>query len=156
VPYAAAIGNHGYADQEDRSSSTANYREFFGESRYGEYGWFGGSAPNDLSHYQRFSAGGYDFLHIDLGWEAPGDPSDSDTPIGWAQDVLDANSDTPTIITTHSYLWDEPGEEGRTDFVESNDDNGDSGQKLFEKLVEPNPQVFMTLNGNFHEATGGR
>ena len=56
--------------------------------------------------------------------------------------MLDANPETPTILTTRSYLWDEPGEEGQTDFVESNDDNDDSGQKLFEKLVEPNPQVF--------------
>jgi len=126
---------------------------FSANSRYGEYDWFGGSAPNDLSHYQRFSVGGYDFLHIDLEWEAPGDPSDSDTPVGWAQGVLDANPETPTILTTRSYLWDEPGEEGRTGFVEAGDD-GNSGQQLFQKLVEPNPQVFMTLNGNFHEATG--
>ena len=154
VPYAATIGDHDYAVQEDRSSGAANYRNYFGESRYQGYSWFGGSAPNDLSHYQRFSAGGYDFLHIDLEWEAPGDPSDSSSPVGWAQDVLDANPDTPTIITTHSYLWDQPGEEGRTTFVEENSGDGNSGEQLFQKLVEPNPQVFMTLNGNFHQATG--
>ncbi|SDM36477.1 Calcineurin-like phosphoesterase [Halogranum gelatinilyticum] len=154
VPYAAAIGDHDYAVEEDRSSSTANYREFFGEARYGGYSWFGGSAPNDLSHYQYFSAGGYDFLHIDLEWEAPGDPTDATSAVGWAQGVLDAHPDTPTIITTHSYLWDEPGEEGRTTFVQENSNDGNSGEQLFRKLVEPNPQVFMTFNGNFHEAGG--
>ena len=154
VPYAATIGDHDYAVEEDRSSGAANYRSYFGESRYQDYSWFGGSAPNDLSHYQRFSAGGYEFLHIDLEWEAPGDSSDSSSPVGWAQSVLDANPDTPTIITTHSYLWDQPNEEGRTTFVEENNRNGNSGEQLFQKLVEPNPQVFMTLNGNFHEATG--
>ena len=154
VPYAAAIGDHDYAVEEDRSSSTANYREFFGEARYGEYSWFGGSAPNDLSHYQYFSAGGYDFLHIDLEWEAPGDSTDATSPVGWAQRVLDGHPDTPTIITTHSYLWDEPGQEGRTTFVQENSTDGNSGEQLFRKLVEPNPQVFMTLNGNFHEGSG--
>ena len=154
VPYAAAIGDHDYAVEEDRASGAANYREFFGEARYGGYSWFGGSAPNDRSHYQRFSAGGYDFLHIDLEWEAPGDPSDPTTPVGWAQSVLDANPETPAIITTHSYLWDEPGQEGRTTFVEENSGDGNSGQQLFRKLVEPNPQVFMTFNGNFHRGTG--
>lgn len=148
VPYAAAIGDHDYAVEEDRSSSTANYRRFFGKRRYEKYSWFGGSAPNDLSHYQRFSAGGYEFLHIDLEWEAP------DSAVAWAQRVLDANPDTPTIVTTHSYLWDRPGREGRTDFVEENDGDGNSGQQLYQKLVRPNPQVFMVLGGNFHEATG--
>lgn len=148
VPYAAAIGDHDYAVEEDRSSSTANYRRYFGKRRYQQYRWFGGSAPNDLSHYQRFSAGGYDFLHIDLEWEAP------DSAIAWAQEVLDANPDTPTIVTTHSYLWDKPGREGRTNFVEENDGDGNSGQQIFRKLVRLNPQVFMTLNGNFHKARG--
>jgi len=141
VPYAAAIGDNDCAVGEERSSSTANYREFFGESRYREHSWFGGSAPNDLSHYQRFSVSGYDFLHIGLEWAAPGDPSDSDTPVGWAQDVLGQPRHADDHHHTHSYLWDEPGEEGRTEFVEEGDD-GNSGQKLFEKLVEPNPQVF--------------
>lgn len=148
VPYAAAIGDHDYAVEEDRSSSTANYRRYFGESRYREYGWFGGSAPNDLSHYQRFSAGGYDFLHIDLEWEAP------NSALSWAQNVLDANPETPTIITTHSYLWDRPNREGRTSFVEENNGDGHSGQQIYRELVRPNPQVFMTLNGNFHKAKG--
>ncbi|SEO73463.1 Calcineurin-like phosphoesterase [Halogranum amylolyticum] len=154
VPYAAAVGDHDYAVEEDRGSSTANYRRFFGERRYRDYSWFGGSAPNDLSHYQRFSAGGYEFLHLDLEWEAPGDPDDPDTPVGWAQRVLDAHPDTPTIVTTHSYLWDKSGREGRTTFVEENSGDGNSGQQLFRKLVAPNPQVFMVLCGNFHEARG--
>jgi hypothetical protein len=153
VPYAAPPGDHDWFVEEDRSSSTEYYREFFGGGRYEGRGWFGGSAPNDLSHYQLFSAGGYDFLHIDLEWEAPGDASDPDTPLGWAQSVMDQYPDRPTIVTTHSYVWDgDPP--GRTTFVEENDGDGSSGEEIWQEVVEPNPQVFMVLCGNFHEGSG--
>jgi hypothetical protein len=153
VPYAAPPGDHDWAVEEDRSSSTENYREFFGGSRYQGRSWYGGSAPNDLSHYQLFSAGGYDFLHIALEWEAPGTATDPDTPLGWAQSVMDEYPDRPTIVTTHSYLWDgDPP--GRTTFVEENSDDGSSGEEIWQEIIEPNPQVFMVLCGNFHEGSG--
>ncbi|WP_396610542.1 DNRLRE domain-containing protein [Haloferax sp. S1W] len=153
VPYATPPGDHDWAVEEDRSSSTAYYRQYFGQSRYEGRSWFGGAAPNDLSHYQLFSAGGYDFLHIDLEWEAPGDASDASTPLGWAQSVMDQYSDRPTIVTTHSYVWD-GNPPGRTTFVEENSGDGSSGQEIWKAIIEPNPQVFMVLNGNFHESSG--
>jgi hypothetical protein len=153
VPYAATPGDHDWAIEEQRSSSTANYREFFGAARYQGYSWFGGSAPSDLSHYQLFSAGGYDFLHIDLEWEAPGSADDESTALGWAQSVMDDYPDRPTIVTTHSYLWDgDPP--GRTTFVEENDGDGSSGERIWREIIEPNPQVFMVLCANFHEDSG--
>lgn len=153
VPYATTPGDHDWFDEEDRSSSTEYYREFFGESRYEGRSWFGGSAPNDLSHYQLFSAGGYEFLHIDLEWEAPGDANDPDTPLGWAQSIMDQYPGRPTMITTHSYVWDgDPP--GRTTFIEETNDDGSSGEEIWQEIIEPNPQVFMVLNGNFHEESG--
>ena len=71
VPYSTLLGNHDYAVQGDRSSSIENYRDFFGASRYQGYSWFGGAAPEDRGYYQRFSAGGYDFLHLALEWGCP-------------------------------------------------------------------------------------
>jgi len=153
VPYATPPGDHDWAVEEDRSSSTENYRRFFGRSRYVGRSWFGGSAPNDLSQYQLFSAGGFDFLHISLEWEAPGDASDENTPLGWAQSVMDRYPERPTIITTHAYLWD-GFPRGRTFFVEEENDNGSSGEKIWREIVKPNPQVFMVLNGNFHVRIG--
>lgn len=148
VPYGTLPGNHDWFVQNDRSSSIEYYREFFGEARYQGRSWYGGSAPNDLNHYQLFSAGGYDFLHINLEWEAPGDASDPETPLGWAQSVLDQYPDRPTIITTHSYVWDgDPP--GRTTFVEETNGDGSSGEEIWQEIIEPNPQVFMVLNGHF-------
>jgi len=41
VPYATPPGDHDWAVEEDRRSSTENYRRFFGRSRYVGRNWFG-------------------------------------------------------------------------------------------------------------------
>ena len=153
VPYATPPGDHDWAVEEDRSSSTENYRQFFGQSRYVGRSWFGSSGPNELSQYQRISAGGFDFLHIALEWEAPGDADDDTTPLGWAQSIMDQYPERPTIVSTHAYLWD-GFPKGRTFFVEEENDNGSSGERIWREIVEPNPQVFMVLNGHFHVRIG--
>jgi hypothetical protein len=154
VPYATAIGDHDYAVEEDRASGSDSYSKWFGVERFAGYDWFGGGSDTDRSHYQYFSAGGYDFLHLNLDWEAPGAAADPSTELGWAQSVLDDHPDLPAIVTTHSYIWDKPGQEGRTDFIEEMNGDGSSGETIWTELVEPNPQVFMVLCGNFHKAKG--
>jgi hypothetical protein len=154
VPYATAIGDHDYAVEEDRASGSDSYSQWFGVERFAGYDWFGGGSDTDRSHFQYFSAGGYDFLHLNLDWEAPGSAADPATELGWAQSVLDDHPDLPTLVTTHSYIWDEPGQEGRTDFVEELSGDGNSGETIWTELVAPNPQVFMVLCGNFHKAKG--
>ncbi len=150
VPWSPNVGNHDFADTSDRSSGAAQWKDHFGASRFEGRSYFGGASDNGRNFYQTFSAGGYEFVHISLEWEAPGDPDDPGTPIGWAQDVMDDHPNTPTIITTHSYLTDEPRQ--RMEDVEEEAGNGNSGQEMWDKLVEHNPQVFMVLNGHNHHA----
>lgn len=158
VPYSAVIGNHDYAVVSDRQSGSERYREHFGAQRYvgrpdgRSYAWYGGSSPDGLGHYQRFEAGGYAFLHLALPWEVEGSLDDPTSALGWARDLLAANPSRPTIISTHSYVWDEPGAEGRTQTPQS--EGGNSGEAIFAALVQPFPQVFMVLNGHWHRAGG--
>ena len=162
VPYSVTLGDHDYAKEGDKASSTANYLQYFGPGRYSNYSWYRGSGPGGLNHYQIFEAGGRRFLHISLEWEPAGPASDPSTPLGWARSVIEANPDLPTIISTHAYLWDKPGEEGRTPASALEGYLGDpsvpspgtSGEGMFEALVEPYPQVFMVLNGGLHYAHG--
>lgn len=159
VPYATVTGNHDYAVLWDRKSSVAKYKEYFGQARYDGRDWFGGAGPtsgdenrDNLSTYQLFSAGGYDFLHLALEWEPPGTVDDSSTTLGWAQSVLDQYPDRATILTTHSYLRDEP--QRRTQELQEANDIGNTGQTVWEDLVSPNDQIFMVLCGHWHEDTG--
>jgi len=159
VPYATVTGNHDYATLWDRNSSVAKYREYFGPSRYEGRDWFGGAGPSNgdegrdnLSTYQLFSAGGYDFLHLALEWEPPGTVDDPSTPLGWGQSVLDQYPDRAAILTTHSYLRDEP--QRRTRKLQEASEIGNTGQTVWEDLVSQNSQIFMVLCGHWHEGTG--
>ena len=165
VPYSVALGDHDYRNEENKGSPTRNYVEFFGPGRYADYDWYGGANASGTSHFQVFSGGELEFLHVALEWEPEGPASDPTTPLGWARSVIEARQHMPTIITTHAYLWDEPGKEGRTSdrsdlegFVEVSDGSrtypGSTGQEIFEALVEPYPNVFMVLNGHYHRAEG--
>lgn len=159
VPYATVTGNHDYATLWDRNSSIAKYREYFGPSRYDGRDWFGGAGPtngdedrDNLSTYQLFSAGGYDFLHLALEWEPPGTVGDPSTTLGWAQSVLDQYPNRATILTTHSYLRDEP--QRRTRELQEASEVGNTGQTVWEDLVSPNGQIFMILCGHWHDGAG--
>ncbi|WP_083861939.1 DNRLRE domain-containing protein [Halogeometricum pallidum] len=150
VPYGTTIGNHDYATTSNRSSSLANYVKYFGKSRYSGKSWYLGAGPGERAHYQRFSAGGYTFLHVNLEWGVPGTVSDSGTVMGWADDVLSKYATTPTIVTTHSYLWDKSGVEGHA----GQRSGANSGLDIYRNLVRRHPQVFMVLGGHFHYTDG--
>ena len=159
VPYATLPGEHDYMTWKDRSSSIQRYKRYFGPERYRSRDWYGGSGPtngdenrDDLNSYQLFSAGGYDFLHLALEWEVPGTVTDPTTPLGWAQTVLDRYRDRPTILTTHSYL--DVRDEARSTDVEEANGNGNSGEQIWQRLVKPNPQVFIVLCGHSWERDG--
>ena len=164
VAYSVAFGDHEYAIEENKGTSTEGYRRYFGSERYADYSWYGGDAPNGLSHYQIFEAGGRRFLHIALEWEPSGPASDPSTPLGWARTLLEAHPELPTIITTHAYLWDSPGNEGRfpdsarEGYIMDGDRKvkvGSSGETIFRELVAPFPQVFMVVNGHYHRRPSG-
>jgi hypothetical protein len=153
VPYATIPGETDYMVDRDRSSSIQRYKRHFGTDRYQFADWYGGSGPStgnenrdNLNSYQLFSAGGYEFLHLALEWEAPGTVTDPSTALGWAQTVLDQYPDRPTILTTHSYL--DVREEGRSTEVEEVNGRGNSGEQIWQSLVSPNSQIFMVLCGH--------
>ena len=161
VPYSVAMGDHDYYPEEVHDGDTSNFRRYFGESRYQSYDWYGDAGPRGLSHYQIFDGGGVEFLHLAVEWEAPSDA------LSWAKRVIEDHPDMPTIITTHAYLRDGGSSRGgrRTTQNETeacvnlrgdkcndpgNDKDAASGEKIFQTLVNPYPQVFMVLNGHYH------
>jgi hypothetical protein len=151
VPYSTLPGNHDWAELWNKDSSIQNYLDTFGPSRFEGESWFGGSSPNGLNTYQTFSGGGYEFLHLALEFEPRGSVDEPDTPLGWAQSVIDDHPDHPVILTTHSYLKDSGG---RVGYVQSDDDAGNSSETVWEEFVEPNPQIFMVLNGHWTVSDG--
>jgi hypothetical protein len=152
VPHAVAIGDHDFFPEEVRDPAaalnTSYYRQYFGSARYQGQRWYVGASPNDLSHAQLFEAGGRRFLHIALEWEAP------DAAIDWAASVIRAYPQVPTILSTHAYVSNVT--RGHSTTTEATlqtgepDPTANSGRDIYTKLIVPHPQIFMVLNGHYH------
>ena len=144
VPYAVVGGNHDPERPGSVASGWDSYLRWFGPDRFAGRSWFGGAAPDGLSTYQVFSAGGMQVLHLALELEVP------DDAIRWAQGVIDDHPSMPTIITTHAYLNDE----SRRTRDEDVQFDGNSGEAIWQKLIRPNAQIILTLNGHFWQHGG--
>jgi hypothetical protein len=129
LPYSVAIGNHDYYPVNDTSGG-AKFVQWFGSARYAGRSWYGGAAANQLNHFQTFSAGGWQFLHVALEWQPTA------AALSWAQSVINAHPGMPTIVTTHEYLT--PGMTRST-----------PGTNVWNGLIRQNPQVFMVMNGHY-------
>jgi hypothetical protein len=154
IPYAVAIGDHDFYPEEVRDPAlplnSTYVKQFFGQERYKNYNWYVGASPNNLSHAQLFEAGGRQFLHIALEWEA------HDSAIDWATGIIQQYPGVPTIVSTHAYVSNiTRGHSTRTQAVLRTgqpDTQANSGRDIYNKLVRPNPQIFMVLNGHYHDS----
>ena len=148
VPNGVTPGNH------DNKTGSDNdlFNEYFGPSRYdsaedraptgedgeGYYGapWQPGDNQN---HYDLVEEAGQKLLFLYLGYDVEPDE------ITWANEVLAQHRDRKAIVLTHSYLQPSMASDGRGGEL-TNDD----GDDIFEQVVIPNANVFMTLSGHTH------
>jgi hypothetical protein len=145
VPYGILPGNHDLdgGPSPAQGASASEYEKYFPASRYEGYSYWGGSydstsvvsvSPN-MNNYQLFSAGGMNFIVIDLQYNPPTDV------LNWANDVLNNYSNRRAIISTHSYITTDgswaPG-----------------GPVIWRDLVVPNKNVFLILCGHEFDESG--
>lgn len=146
VPYSVTRGNH-----DGRSSFAANY----GTARYttpSQYSWYGGSY-DDWNHYQLFSAGGYDFLHLNIAYDSSlnADTNPVTAALTWAQTVISSYPNRQVILTTHDYLdpLDDHNRYAPSPGSTSND-RSPKGQAIWNALLNNTSTALMTLNGHTH------
>jgi len=147
MPYGVTPGNH----DNDVGLNNRLYNEYFPPSRfesatatasqdyYGEP-WREGDNQN---HYDLFTAGGQDFIAVYLGFIA------GEEEIDWANEVLAEHADRKAIFATHEYLRPSRDPRGR-DGALSDENARSQGVELFEEVVLPNDNVFLTLSGHTH------
>jgi len=142
LPYSILPGNHDvsadWQTDAQRTPGSEPYLGTFPASRAAIKNptTFGGRDPLGYSEWHVFEKDGQSYLQLALTWGA------SDATIAWAQGVLDAHKNMPTILTSHQLLNIAPSGVGpaETDF----------GLKIWNRLISPNNQVFMTLGGHHH------
>lgn len=134
VPYGIETGNH---DVGDYPMNLYNlYLQYFNESRYIDKPWYGGTADNNVSHYDLITVGNVDFLILYIGYGMEDDVA----TIAWANEVLAMYPHRNAIICTHQYLSPTEGErKGRGEFIHTN-------------IVQNNENVKMVLSGHYDGA----
>jgi hypothetical protein len=135
VPYGLAVGTHDMYLEGVASF----FDQYFPPSRYSGQTWYGGHFRRNKNSYQLFSAGALDFVILHLEY----DPTDA--VLAWADGILKAFAGRRAVVTTHVYL-DEAGVRRPMPWIRP---DGNSAEEIFRRLVAPNCNVVMVLNGHY-------
>jgi hypothetical protein len=131
VPYSVVEGNH------DRGAGL--FEAFFPTTRYEGNRWYGGGFKGNMNSYQYFSAGGSDYMVLNLDFCPEADA------VAWANQVAGNHTGRSIILVTHGFI-DPAG--SRSVFQCS------GTQYIWDGLIAGNPNIFLLLCG--HMAGEGR
>jgi predicted phosphodiesterase len=159
IPYFMVCGNHDYGQGGGCADRTTHFNEYFPLKHYSDLKTFGGvydKEPDRFENsYHTFTAGGKKFLVVALEFGPRNDV------VRWANEVVGKHKDHAAILITHAFIY---YDETRYDWKKygmkqtwnphnyriakaTNDDIND-GEELWNKLVSPNGNFLMTLNGH--------
>ena len=125
IPYGVVPGNH--------DSPTVYYNQYFGIDRFTGRTYYGGSYDSDNNdNYTLFSAGGMDFIVINLDYNS----GPSSAVLSWADGLLQTYSDRRAIVVSHSML-------------NTNGTWTTAGTAIYNAL-EGNENLFLMLCGHMH------
>ena len=140
MPYGVLGGNH---DVASGNQEYGNYWKYFGEQRFKDNPWYGGSYNNNLGHYDLLTENGQDMIVLYMSWDI------YQEEINWMNQVLAQYSDRKAIICLHRYTNVTMADGTYLDYA---------GKVLQENVVAKNPNVIAVLNGHYHgsaiETTG--
>ncbi len=142
VPYTLVRGNHDTYGEGNTSfnkyfAADATYMSQFTGENGGLYEQ--GSVHNS---YYKFSAGGTDWLVLNLDWGI------SSAVVDWASRVVEENSDRKVIVVTHQYMMQDGTTIDRLDF-----NTGYSGSDLWKNLISKHDNIEMVLSGHVESNT---
>jgi hypothetical protein len=133
VPYSVLAGNHDIPGGTDQRGRTP-YLDVFGPDRFSRMPTFVEATADGYNSAHLLRAGGRQWLILALDWRI------SDTGLAWAQKVIDQHSRVPVIVTTHDLAYaDDAGQAHLSSH----------GTRLWDRLINDNDQIFLTLNGHY-------
>ena len=129
IPNGVLAGNHDMG-------APVGYETFcarFGEKRYRDKPWYGGSFENNRGHYDLITIGETQYLFVYMGFEPSG------KAIKWAGDVFREYPDRIGVLCLHDYY---------TKQLTLSDD----GKKWYSRVVQKTPNLYMVLCGHKYGA----
>ena len=150
-------GNHDNQLGQE-TGPTSRFNQYYGPNRYydASSSWPAGASYHawdettdsqgatttrgldNQNNYVLFSAGGLDFVAVGLSYGVTQAEAD------WADSVFKRYPDRNGILLTHAYIAPSSAPDGRGATF-----SGD-GSKLYDEVVEANPNVFLILAGHEH------
>lgn len=128
VPYAVLPGNH-----DGAPGGTLLYNQYFGVSRFLGRAYYGGHyGSNNDNNYTLFSAGGMDFIAVQLNMQP------DSAVLAWADGLLQTYSNRRAIVSSH-YIME----------VGENAPFSSWGSSIYNTLKD-NPNLFLMLCGHMH------
>jgi hypothetical protein len=163
VPYGLTVGNHDMKSNGDASL----FQRYFPSSRYRLFDWYGSTYEHarpdqhvstlNVNSYQLFSAGGLDFVHLNLECNAP------DDVLAWANHILKRYRDRRALITTHMDLGpiNQPRDndgfisapKGRMNWVKIHGARGNSPVQMWDKLFSRHANLGFIFSGDQSRTT---
>ncbi len=143
IPYGICVGNHDQGTIGNPDAPSVFYNQYFGETRFTGRGYYGGHmGTNNDNHFELFSAGGIDFIHISIEYYPNGTTTSLQAVLDWADALLKAFPNRKGIVSSHNLLGtgNPAGFQG-------------PGQKFYDDLKD-NPNFILMLAG--HVAGEGR
>ncbi|MET4099728.1 PKD repeat protein [Agrococcus sp. UYP10] len=158
VPNTVVPGNH---DFDNATGDLGPYNSYFPSTRYADASWntastrYGGYLGQDQfgpdpidrgngDSYALFTAGGRDFLVLNLEWEAP------QYALDWADRVLDAHPGRSVIMATHSFV-----SVNGTRRATAQRPGGTSQTALWEGFVRTHCEIDLVVAGHEHQGDLG-
>jgi hypothetical protein len=133
VAYSVLAGNHDIPGGTDQRGRTP-YLNVFGPDRFSGMPTFLEATVDGYNSAHLLRAGGRQWLILALDWRI------SDPGLTWTQKIIDQHPHIPVIVTTHDLAYaDDAGQAT----LSSN------GKRLWDKLINDNDQIFLTLNGHY-------
>ena len=160
VPYSVLPGNH---DIDFGTGNAPTYNQYFPPSRFSGAAWntatkkygghlgsntFGADPVNrqNMDNFNLFSAGGVDWLLLNLEFESP------DYTLAWAQKVIDAYPGRRVILATHGFV-DTRG--WRNNELYRSDAGIKTSNQVWNEFVHRNCSIDFVLNGHYHDGDLG-
>lgn len=133
IPFSVLPGNH----------DMPLYSKYWGEEKFKDKSYYGGSYLNNFGHYDLLTLGGVDFVFVSMGYN---DSGYTQGAVDWMNEVFAKYPDRVGVIQTHFYLIPlNPKVKNESDGVVA---KSAPGTDLFEKVVKKNPNVQLVLCGH--------
>ena len=146
VGYSVLAGNHDVNSGTDDQRGPTPYLDTMGPQRLKNSPTLAGATPDGYNTAHIFRAGGREWLLLAMDWRT------SAANFVWANEFIAAHPSLPVILTTHEIVGSTYGDDVypyRYGDPENNAALSGYGQQVWDRLINGNDQIFLTLNGHY-------